>query len=200
MGGDEPGPENCDREPAEAGGRLEPSRLAGEIGEEAEPDRAIGARGGEERIAPPSRRAEREQIGETLDGLGHVGAEQPERVARLLPQSIDPGPACHRREHRVAEEGQQDERERPAESGEDAEHGERHEDRDDRGGDGVGVEILDGLDVLRGERNQIARAAAQQIGGRQPLQHGEEVDPHLREQPVGHVVGERGFRASGRAR
>ncbi len=51
------------------------------------------------------------------------------------------------------------------------------------------VEKFDRLDVLRRERDEIARAAAQQIGGRQRVELAIEGVAHFCEQIIGHLVG-----------
>ena len=57
----------------------------------------------------------------------------------------------------------------------------------------MGVEILDRLDVLRGERHQVARTPIVQIGGGELLQLAVEGHPHLGQQLVGHVMRQPGF-------
>ena len=49
-------------------------------------------------------------------------------------------------------------------------------------------EILDRLDVLAGERDQIARAAPHQIGRREGIELAVEIDAHLGQQAIGDVV------------
>ena len=69
----------------------------------------------------------------------------------------------------------------------------RHQDGDEGRRHGVGEEILDQLDVVRGERHQIAGAPAHQIGRRQRVELAEGVDAHLGQQAEGHVVGQPGL-------
>ena len=57
----------------------------------------------------------------------------------------------------------------------------------------MGVEILDGLDVLSCERHQVAGAALQQIGRCQTVEFGEQCDAHFGEQAIGHGVRQPGF-------
>jgi hypothetical protein len=57
----------------------------------------------------------------------------------------------------------------------------------------VREEVLDGLDVLRRQRDQVARAPLEEIGGRQRFELRIELDAHLGEQAIGHVVCEPGF-------
>ena len=64
----------------------------------------------------------------------------------------------------------------------------------------MGEEILDQLDVVRGERHQIASAAAHQIGRCQRIELAEGVDAHLGQQAEGHVVRKPGFQPMQRAR
>ena len=57
----------------------------------------------------------------------------------------------------------------------------------------MGEEILDELDVVRGEVHQVARAPPHQIGGRQLVELAEGIDAHLRQQAERHVVRHPGF-------
>ena len=57
----------------------------------------------------------------------------------------------------------------------------------------MGEEILDQLDVVGGQRHQIAGAAAREIGRRQRVELAEGIDAHLGQQAEGHVVGQPGF-------
>ncbi len=52
----------------------------------------------------------------------------------------------------------------------------------------MGKEIFDRLDILAGERDQIARAAPHQIGRRQRVELAVEIDPHLGQQAIGDIV------------
>ena len=65
---------------------------------------------------------------------------------------------------------------------------------------GVGEEVLDQLDVVGGQRHQIAGAAAHQIGRRQRVELAEDVDAHLGQQAEGHVVRQPGFQPVQHAR
>jgi hypothetical protein len=57
----------------------------------------------------------------------------------------------------------------------------------------VREEILDRLDVLAGERDQIARAAAHQVGRRQRVELAVEIDAQLGEQAIGDVMRQPAF-------
>ena len=57
----------------------------------------------------------------------------------------------------------------------------------------MGIEIFDRLDVLGGQRDQVAGAAFQQIGRRQRVQLAVQIDAHHRQQPVRHVVRQERF-------
>ena len=52
----------------------------------------------------------------------------------------------------------------------------------------MGEEILDQLDVVRGQRHQVAGAAARQVSRCQRVELAEGVDAHLGQQAEGHVV------------
>ncbi len=67
-------------------------------------------------------------------------------------------------------------------------HRRRHDDRNDRRADSVGIKIFDRFHVLRRQRDQIAGAAAQQIAGRQRIELAEQRDAHVGEQMISHGV------------
>ncbi len=171
------------------------SDLARQIVEQREPQLpGSAARAAMNIVAPAIAGAESEQLGHALDGFGDVRARaRPGRRARAR-RACPRG--CRRSERRgagVGEERRQRERERPRRGGEPRQHRARHQHGDDRRRDRVGEEVLDRFDVLGRERDQVAGAALEQIGGRERFEPGEERDAHLGEQAVGHVVREPRF-------
>ena len=100
----------------------------------------------------------------------------------------------------ATQERQQRQREPAARRGQHGEHDGRHQDGDEGRRHGVGEEVLDQLDVVGGERHQIAGAAAHEIGRRQRVELAEGVDAHLGQQAEGHVVRHPGFQPVQHAR
>ena len=128
-----------------------------------------------------------------MDRLGDIGAEEPEGVARLRAEMVDPRPGHDRSETGIEDEGQQCQGDRPGHECERQHHRRRHHDGDESRRDRVGEEIFDGLDILVGERDQVAGAPPHQISRRQGVELAEQIDPHFRQQPIGDVVRQPGF-------
>ena len=106
---------------------------------------------------------------------------------------IDPRPSHDRSEAGIKDEGQQCQGNRPGHECERQHDRRRHHDRNESRRYRVREEIFDGLDVLVGECDQVAGAPPHQIGRRQSVELAEQIDPHLRQQPVGDVVRQPGF-------
>ncbi len=191
--GDQGGADDCDGQSAEAGGDLQSGGLAGEVVQQLQPQALALAGDGHEAVAAGGGGVEGDQFGEALDGFGGVGAEFAERAAGGGGQPVDAGAAEDRRGGGVGEERQQGECQRPGDPGQRAEHGGGDQHGDQRRGDGVGEEILDGLDVLGGQRDEIAGSAPEEIGGGECVEPGEELDAQLGQQLVGHVVRQPGL-------
>jgi hypothetical protein len=100
-------------------------------------------------------------------------------LARARAETIDAPAAEHRDQRGVQQKRNQHEGERPADRAQDGEHGQRDEHGDQRRRDGVGEEVLDQLDVVRGHAHQVAGAAAREIGGRQRVELAEHREPHV---------------------
>ncbi len=138
--------------------------------------------------APALDRLEGDEIGEPLDRLGDVAGEEAEPVARHRAEPVDLCAQHPRRQRRVEDKRQDRQRNRPGDEKQGQQHGRRHQDRDQRRRHGMGKEILDRFDVLCGERDQVARTAAHQIGGGQRVELAEQVDPHLSQQSIRDIV------------
>ena len=186
-------PASDHRETAEAGGDLLPRALQGQVAEERQAHRQVVPRLGGELLAPRPDALEGDDLAEPLHGVDGMGVQIARHLARPRAQPIDPRPRQDGRERRIEEERQQHQGERPAEGPERGDHRGRDEDGDEGRRDGVGEEVLDQLDVVGGDAHQVARAAPRQIGGRQRVELAEDVEAHVGEQPVGHVVGEPRF-------
>ena len=120
-------------------------------------------------------------------------AELSQRRPRLRTHAIDAPAADQRREAGVGQKRQQRERERPRGQTQHRQHRARHQHGHERRRNGVREEILDGLDVLRRKRQQVAGAALEQISRRERFELDEEIDAHLGKQAIRHVVRQPGF-------
>ena len=181
MLGGETSADHSYREPAEPCHDFELGRLRREVAQQLETDLLIPADDVHKTPSPAGDRLKGDKVGEALDRFGNVGAQQPERVARLGAEAIDPGSRQHRRETGIEHEGQQSQGDGPGHNGKGHEHRRGHEDRDQGRRYGMREEVFDGLDVLIGERDQVAGAAPHQISRRQHVELAEELDPHLRQ-------------------
>ena len=141
-----------------------------------------------------------DELGKPLNGVGDVRGHAAEAFTRKRAEAIDAPAQEERRQADVEEEGQECERGRPGQCREGCQHRGGHEQRHQRRGDRVRVEIFDRLHVLGGKPDEVARAAAQQVGRRQGIELGEKCDAHVRQQAVRHVVGEPGFEPMQHAR
>ena len=193
MLGGKPGADHRDGEPAEPGHDFELRGLRGQVAQQVEADLLVAAHQIHKAAPPAGNRLERDEVGEALDRLGDIGAEQPEGVARLRAEPVDPRPRHDRSETGIEDEGQQCQGDRPGDECQRQQHRRRHQDRDQSRRDGMGEEIFDRLDVLVGERDQVAGAPPHQIGRRQGVELAEQIDPHFRQQPIGDVVRQPGF-------
>ena len=149
---------------------------------------------------PPSDGLERCEFGQTLDRLRQMGADPAQCAARLAAEPIDLAASKDRRQPRPGQERQQNNGERPCNPCQQCQHPGRDQHGDECRCHGMGVEILDRLDILGRERHQIAGAAPQQIGRCQTVELGEQRDAHLRQQAIGHVVRQPGFEPVQRCR
>ena len=116
------------------------------------------------------------------------GGHAAKALARRRAEAIDAPPHEDRRHGDIEQEGQQHERGRPREPGERREDRGRDQHRDDRRRDGMREEGFDRLDVLGREADEIAGAPAQQISRCQRVELVEEVDAHLGQKAIGHVM------------
>ena len=142
---------------------------------------------------PPLCRLKRKQIGQSLNRFGDVRAELSERCTRFRSHAVDAPPPDPRGESRIRQERQQRESERPGSDRQGRQHRARHERRDEGRGNRVSEEILDRFHILRREREQISRPPFQQIGRGERFELAVEIDAHLGEQAIRHLVGKPGF-------
>ena len=129
MLGGEPRPDDRDCEPAEPGHGFEPGGLGRQIAEQFETDLLIAAHQLHKAAAPAGNRLKRDQVVETLDRLGHIRAQKPERVPRRAAEAVNPRPGHHRRQRREQYERQQSESDRPGGNGQNDQHGRGHQHR-----------------------------------------------------------------------
>ena len=116
--------------------------------------------------------------------------QAPEAFARLSPETIDAPAQKERRQGDVKEEGKECQRGRPGEDREGGQHRTGYHHGDESRCHGVGIEILDRLNVLGGKGHEIARAPAQEIGGGQRIELGEKGDAQIGKEAVCHIVRE----------
>ena len=136
---------------------------------------------------------EGDDLAEALHRIDREGAELAGRFARVGAEPVDLAAQQERAQPDRSQERQQRQRQPRRFEAQPHQHHARHQDGDEGGRDGVGEEILDQLDVMGGERHQIAGASPHQIGRRQLIELAEHVDPHVRQQAERHVVGDPGF-------
>ena len=179
-----------DREATEAGHRLVQRVLAREVGEERHPRREIGAGARRQLLAPRALALERDDLRHPLDRVHRVGTEIPRDFPCARAELVDVSPAQQGAQRGIEKEGQERDGQRPAEHRQRAQHGQRHDDGDQHRRDRVGEEVLDQLDVVGGHGDEIAAPASRQVRGSERVELPEEREPHVVEQPVGHVVGE----------
>ena len=122
---------------------------------------------------------EGDDLAQPLQRVDHVGVEIAEVVAGAGAQAVDDPPGEQR-----AQRGEQQQRREPEpEPPIDEKHGDQsragHHDGDDDVGDGVGEEVLDRLDVLRSHRDEVAAAAAQQVGRREIVELAEQLNAQV---------------------
>ena len=111
--GDHPGPDAGDGEAAEPGRDFELRGLRRQIRQEGEPVLLVVAHRCHEARAPAADRLEGDEVGEALDRLGDMGAEQAQGLARLAAELVDPPAHQDGREPGVEHERQQRQGDRP---------------------------------------------------------------------------------------
>ncbi len=191
--GHQPRARQHDGQTAQARHHLLGGGLKSQIAEEVETDRDIGFCLLDEGRAAPVLVLERHDIGQALDRIDGEGVELAQTFARARSQRIDAAAQEYGRQAGIKKERRQRQSDRPAEGGQDDQDRSRHDDRDESRRDRVGEEILDHFDVMRGDAQKVARAPARHIGWGQGVEFAEDVDAHLGQQAVGHVVGDPRF-------
>ena len=181
------------RQAAEAGQHLQQAFLQGHFAEERQAERDMPVREPVEAVHAPALVLEGDDFAEPLHGIDGIGAKLARRLARLRAEPVHPAPHQEGAEADGREERNQRERNPRARRAEHDDDDCRDQHRDEGGRHRVREEILDELDIVRGEVHQVAGPPPHEIGRRQPVQLAEGVDPHLRQQPVGHVVRDPGF-------
>ncbi len=182
-----------DGEAAEAGEDLEQAALQGQLAIERQAQLHVPLRQGIERTRAVLLLLEGDDLAEALHRIDREGAELAGRFARLGAEPVDLAAQQERAQPDRRQERQQRQRQPGRFDAQPHQHHARHQDGDEGGRDGVGEEILDQLDVMGGERHQVAGAPPHQIGRRQLVQLAEHVDAHVRQQAERHVVRDPGF-------
>ena len=180
-------------EAAEAGQHLQDGVLERELAEEGQAQRDVALRELVELGAAGVFLLEGDDLAQALHRIDGEGAELARRFARLAAQAIDALAHQEGAQAHGEQERQQRQRQPAVGPGQHRDHGRRHQDGDEGRRHGVGEEVLDQLDVVGGQRHQIAGAPAHQIGRRQRIELAEGVDAHLGQQAEGHVVRQPGF-------
>lgn len=179
--------QHCGR--AEGGNHLLPGRLERQVCIERHPRALIVGRLIVKDLPARSNRTKGDEFAHALHCVHDKGIEATQFGASLAAKGINLAALEHRCERRINQEWQQYECCRPGYEGESDQNGQWYQERHHRRRHDVREEVFDRLDVLCPERNEIARAPLQKIGRRKLFQGVVEIDAHLGEQSVGHVVG-----------